>query len=127
LNIKISATDAIYREARGDYWLTQQLCQSICASVGVTETVENTRAIDFDIMAIRQRVVDRLQASFYPAVKEFCRGRRFRISNDPYFKLLRAVGQNKNETSIVDLNDLANSNPVYAAVSITLKKSGSMN
>lgn len=111
LNIKISATDAIYREARGDYWLTQQLSQSICASVGVTETVENTRAIDFDIMAIRQRVVDRLQASFYPAVKEFCRGRRFRISNDPYFKLLRAVGQNKNETSIVDLNDLANSNP----------------
>ena len=30
LNITINATDVIYNEARGDYWLTQQLCQSIC-------------------------------------------------------------------------------------------------
>jgi hypothetical protein len=42
-------------------------------------------------------------------VKEFCRGRRFRPSNDPYFKLLRAVGQQ--DSSIVDLNELANANP----------------
>jgi hypothetical protein len=54
-------------------------------------------------------VVDRLQAAYYPAVKEFCRGRRFRPSNDPYFKLLRAVGQQ--DSSIVDLNEMANSIP----------------
>jgi hypothetical protein len=58
---------------------------------------------------LRRTVVERLRAAYYPAVKEFCRGRRFRPSNDPYFKLLRAVGQQ--DSSIVDLNELANANP----------------
>jgi hypothetical protein len=109
LNIRIKDIASIFDETHGDYWLTQQLCQSICAAANVTETLEIIREIQFDIAEIRRRVVDRLQASYYPAVKEFCRGRRFRSSNDPYFKLLRALGQQ--ESSIVDINGLANSLP----------------
>jgi hypothetical protein len=109
LNIQINGREMIYTETRGDYWLTQQLCQSICASAGVTEAVEQHRDLSFDILAIRQSVVERLHAAYYPAVKEFCRGRRFRPSNDPYFKLLRVVGQRG--ASIVDLNEIANSTP----------------
>lgn len=108
LNIVILEADSIYPETRGDYWLTQQLCQSICAANGVTETADNQRALGFTMDEIRKRVVDRLQHTYYPAVKEFCRGQRFRPSNDPYFRLLRVVGEQA--TSIVDLNGLANAN-----------------
>jgi hypothetical protein len=109
LNIRIRDIDAIFGETHGDYWLTQQICQSICAAADVIETLDSAREIQFDIDDIRRRVVDRLHSSYYPAVKEFCRGRRFRSSNDPYFKLLRALGQQ--DSSIVDLNGLANSSP----------------
>ena len=108
LNVKIEKSDTIYAETRGDYWLSQQLCQVICASVGITETRNELASISFSLPDIRKRVVDRLQHTYYPAVKEFCRGQRFRPSNDPYFRLLRVVGIQG--TSIVDLNGLANAN-----------------
>jgi hypothetical protein len=109
LNIRIEGVSEIYGETRGDYWLTQQICQSICAAAGITTTLDENQEVQFRIPEIRQRVVDRLRAAYYPGVKEFCRGRRFRPSNDPYFKLLRAVGQQ--DSSIVDLNEMANSLP----------------
>jgi hypothetical protein len=52
-------------------------------------------------------VVDTLHHSYDPAVREFCRGRRFRPTNDPYYKLLRAVSEQNKST--VDLNELSNS------------------
>jgi hypothetical protein len=109
LNIEFSNPDIIFDESSGDYWLTQQFCQSICTAAGVTATVDAHRAIDVDAPATRSRVIARLQAAYDPAVKEFCRGRRFRPSNDPYYKLLRTVGQQS--SSVVDLNELANANP----------------
>jgi hypothetical protein len=107
LNIHIDGADEIYVETRGDYWLTQQICQSICGAANITKTVDEKQHINFRMQEVRQRAVDRLRAAYYPAVKEFCRGRRFRPSNDPYFKLLRAVGQQ--DSSIIDLNEMANS------------------
>lgn len=109
LNIEIQNTEHIFAESGGDYWLTQQLCQTICTTNAVLQTSLETRSIPFEAVTLRRTVVDRLRAAYYPAVKEFCRGRRFRPSNDPYFKLLRAVGQQS--SSIVDLNELANANP----------------
>jgi len=75
----------------------------------VLETQENQTEVTFSLADLRPRVVDKLRSNYYPAVKEFCRGRRFRPSNDPYFKLLRAVGQQ--DSSIVDLNEMANALP----------------
>jgi len=109
LNIEFDDANVIFSESRGDYWLTQQLCQSICALSEVTETCEERRIVHINLARLRQRVVDRLKAAYYPAVKEFCRGQRFRPSNDPYFKLLRAISEQ--DSSIVDLNELANARP----------------
>jgi hypothetical protein len=108
LNITIEKSDGIYPETRGDYWLTQQLCQTICAAAGVTDTLNQQRHIAFDVAETRKRVVDRLHHTYYSAVKEFCRGQRFRPSNDPYYRLLKVVGEQG--SSIVDLNGLANAN-----------------
>jgi len=74
----------------------------------VLETLDSRRAITFEMAALRVRVVEKLSAAFYPAVKDFCRGVRFRPNNDPYLKLLQKIGQQ--EGSIVDLNELANAN-----------------
>lgn len=109
LNIKINDAVKVFEESRGDFWLTQQLCQSACLNASITETAEETTSIKFDLDNVRERVVERLRAAFYPVVKELCRGKRFRPSNDPYFKLLRAIGGQ--DSSIVDLNGLANSTP----------------
>ncbi len=109
LNIKIDGREQIFSECRGDYWLAQQLCQSICAMNDILDTSETLKNIGFDLPALRRRVVDKLKSAYYPAVKEFCRGRRFRPSNDPYYKLLRVVSQQ--DGSVVDLNELANSTP----------------
>lgn len=106
LNIVIGDWPAIYKESKGDYWLTQQLCQTICVISDVLETQESQRVLPFQLGPLRERVVDKLSAAFEPAVKEFCRGVRFRPNNDPYFKLLQKVGEQ--EGSIVDLNELAN-------------------
>ncbi|MCW3102784.1 MAG: hypothetical protein JWO09_1224 [Bacteroidetes bacterium] len=106
LNISITNLEEIYSESKGDYWLTQILCQSICGLNDVTETQQKKRQIHYDIDKTRAKVVGKLEASYHIPVKDFCRGKRFRKSNDPYFKLLRVIGQQ--DSSIVDLNKLAN-------------------
>jgi len=109
LNIKISPSEEIVKESRGDYWLTQQICRTICISVGVDKTQTTEKEIEWDKALVNSLVVENLNHNYDPAVREFCRGRRFRPTNDPYYKLLRAVSEQ--ESSNVDLNELANSRP----------------
>lgn len=109
LNITISPIEEIVNESRGDYWLTQQICRTVCLSEGVDKTQNNKKEITWNGPIVNQLVVDKLHHNYDPAVKEFCRGRRFRPTNDPYYKLLRAVSEQ--DSSNVDLNELANSRP----------------
>lgn len=106
LNIVIKNQHEIYNESKGDYWLTQILCQAICSLNNVTETQEKEMIIEYDVNHTRNRVVNKLEASYHIPVKDFCRGKRFRKSNDPYFKLLKLIGEQN--SSVVDLNKLAN-------------------
>lgn len=106
LNVEITDITQIFDESKGDYWLTQILCQAICSLNDVTETVLDRKKLIMDITHARDKVVNKLSAAYHIPVKDFCRGKRFRKSNDPYFKLLRLIGQQ--ESSIVDLNKLAN-------------------
>ncbi len=106
LNITINDYADIFDESKGDYWLTQSLCQAICSINNITETEIEKKTIKFKLQECREKVVNKLYAAYHSPVKEFCRGRRFRKSNDPYFKLLRLIGQQ--DSSIVDLNKLAN-------------------
>lgn len=109
LNVRFGDMDAIFTETKGDYWLTQLVCQSVCLINGVTESKPDRMDLKFTSGELRSRVVQRLEHSYQEAVKEFCRGRRFRSTNDPYLKVLRCVGEQ--DSSIVDLTELANANP----------------
>ena len=109
LRVKFDDTDKIFDETQGDYWLTQLVCQSICLLNNITETGDVDKSLAFSAATLRQRVTTRLEHSYQEAVKEFCRGKRFRSTNDPYLKLLRCVSEQ--DSSIVDLTELANANP----------------
>jgi hypothetical protein len=106
LRVVIQDKNRIVEESNGDYWLIQLLAQTQCLVNEVTESQDNIIELPLDLVAIRKRVVERLQHSYHSSVKEFCRGKRFRATNDPYFKLLREIG--RQESSIVDLQELAN-------------------
>ncbi len=109
LNVSLPDKDAIFEETSGDYWLTQLTCQTICLAHDVLETQEASRTLEYQREPVRQRIVARLENNYKEPVKEFCRGKRFRPTNDPYFRLLRLIGSQGN--SIVDLNELANAHP----------------
>ena len=109
LNITLGDKEAIFNETAGDYWLTQLTCQSVCLNHDVLQTQERERALNYRQAPVRERIVSRLDNSYREAVKEFCRGKRFRPTNDPYFRLLRLIGSQGQ--SIVDLNELANAHP----------------
>lgn len=121
LNIKFDNPDAVYREAQGDYWLTQIICQTSCMIGNVLETIDGEPVkVCVDQEKVRSRIVTRLSAAYSLAAKEFCRGRRFRPSNDPYFKLLRAVAERGQGS--VDLTMLANERQDIRASIISLKE-----
>ena len=106
MNIAFDSPDIIFKESKGDYWLSQILCQSQCSINNVIETQAEKRTITINLSDCREKVISRLSSAYHTPVKDFCRGRRFRKSNDPYFKLLNLIGQQS--SSIVDLNKLAN-------------------
>ena len=105
LNINIYGHNQIFSEAKGDYWLAQHLSQEICLTNNILQEQTSLVNVPYDIPGIRKAVVERLESSFYGPIKDFCRGKRPRRSNDPYFKLLKAVGEQ--DSSIVDLNEIA--------------------
>jgi len=106
LNIDIDGQQTIVDDSRGDYWLTQQICRTICVAADVDQTQKEKRRVTWKPGEIKTQVVETLHHNYDPAVREFCRGRRFRPTNDPYYKLLRAVSEQ--ERSNVDLTELAN-------------------
>jgi hypothetical protein len=108
LNLETIDVETIYAESKGDYWLSQQLCQALCTTNNILETTDERRLVVTNIDALRPTVVDKLNVAYYTCVKEFCRGKRFRPSNDPYYRLLQAISTQ--DSSIIDLNLLADSN-----------------
>ena len=108
LNVAFEDYRAVFNETKGDYWLTQLICQTICLINDSTETQTVTRKLAFNVSSLRQRATQKLDHSYQEKIIDFCRGKRFRSTNDPYLKLLRCVGEQ--ESSIVDLTELANSN-----------------
>lgn len=109
LNVVFSDKDAIIKETKGDYWLIQLTCQAICLTHDILETQASETNLVYRQEIVRERIVSRLENTYKEPVKEFCRGKRFRPTNDPYFRLLRLVATQAN--SIADLNELANANP----------------
>jgi hypothetical protein len=113
LNVTFENADDFHQESAGDYWLVQMLCKTACMAANVTETQSEEISIRANFPQIRGRIVDHLSHAYTDAVKDFCRGRRFRPSNDPYYRILRFIATQGNSSS-VDLVELANAYPEIA-------------
>lgn len=109
LNVLLEDKEAIFDETEGDYWLTQLTCQAICLSYDILETEGSQKTLPYLQDDVRARIITKLDHSYREPVKEFSRGKRFRPTNDPYFRLLRLIAAQR--SSISDLNELANANP----------------
>lgn len=109
LNVTIGHYVEIYNETRGDYWLTQLFCQNVCLGTDVLETKTELTVCGVSFDQTRRMMIERLDNAYSEPVVEFCRGKRFRATNDPYFKLLQGIARQEN--SIVDLTEMANGNP----------------
>ncbi|WP_028671589.1 TIR domain-containing protein [Saccharospirillum impatiens] len=109
LNVLLEDKESIFAETEGDYWLTQLTCQAICLSHDILETEDSQTRLPYLQDDVRARIIARLEHSYREPVKEFARGKRFRPTNDPYFRLLRLIAAQR--SSIADLNELANANP----------------
>ena len=55
LNVLFSDYPSIFNETKGDYWLTQLICQTICLINESTETQLSPRKMVFDVAKLRQR------------------------------------------------------------------------
>lgn len=109
LNIVVGNKNDVYTETKGDYWLTQLLCKVICLMSNVLSTQTFKMQLACNMAELRKSVSEKLAHNYSDPVKEFCRGKKFRSTNDPYYKLLKCVSLQ--ETSIVDLMELANAYP----------------
>ena len=105
LNIKFFRPKTIYNESKGDYWLTQILCQTFCLQNNIVKTQEQLQIISSKIGDVRKSIIERLENSYHNLVKEFCRGKRFRPSNDAYFKFLQSISRSIEFP--VDVNELS--------------------
>ncbi|RYE12219.1 MAG: TIR domain-containing protein, partial [Rickettsiales bacterium] len=105
LNITFFRPKAIYNETKGDYWLTQLICQTICVKNKVLNTQIENNILTANMKDIRKSIVDRMENTYQNVVKEFCRGKRFRPTNNAYIKFLEIAS--KFESFPVDLNELS--------------------
>ncbi|MEO9477109.1 MAG: TIR domain-containing protein [Cyclobacteriaceae bacterium] len=106
LNIKFFRPKAIFNETKGDYWLTQALCQLACIRNGILDNQEETKYLSVTIKNIRKELINRLENGYSEIVKTFARGKRFRPTNDPYYLLLKALSEES--MMPVDLTEIAN-------------------
>jgi hypothetical protein len=104
LNIKFLRPKSIFSESKGDYWLTQLICQTMCIQNRVLNTQSEMRIVSANMKDIRKSIIERLENGYHPIVKDFCRGKRFRPSNDAYIKFLQSISK-MNEFP-VDLNEM---------------------
>jgi len=105
LNIKFLRPKVIFNESGGDYWLTQVLCQFACIRNEVLKKQEEEKLLSIRIRDIRKEMVSRLKIAYNEVVKKFCRGKRWRPTNDSYFITLKAASE---ETMPIDLAEIGN-------------------
>lgn len=125
LNVKFFRPKTIFNEAKGDYWLTQLICQTICLENKVYKTQEESKIVTSNIKDIRKSIIERLENAFHHIVKEFCRGKRFRPSNNSYILFLQSVS--KSNSFPVDLNELVANAEDYHKTAINSIKEHRLN
>lgn len=102
LGISLAAKSEIVESAQGSFNIVQALCHDACLSDGVIESRDDGHVVDSSFELIRERVLDRLSASFHKRAEVFAKGKKLRREGRaPYLQILRWLAQSEEWT--VDL------------------------
>lgn len=97
LNVTIRAKPLIVENARGSFYIAQQLCWNACVSAGVLERPELPTVVDTPYSAVQRSVVARLRERFGDTVRSFARGAKIRPGGRaPYLHILRWLAESEN-------------------------------
>ena len=103
LKITLVARDEIVADSQGSFIIAQALCHDACLTAGVTQTQARETAVDASYELIRERVLDRLSATFHKRAEVFAKGKKLRREGRaPYLQILRWLSQSEEWT--VDLD-----------------------
>ena len=94
LGVTLSAKREIAESAQGSFNIVQVLCHDACLAEGVLETQAEGREVTGSFELIRERVLDRLSASFHKRAEVFAKGKKLRREGRaPYLQILRWLSQ----------------------------------
>lgn len=122
LKVTLAAKSEIVAGAMGSFNIAQALCHDACLTASVTATGTTTAAVDASYELIRERVLDRLSATFHKRAEIFAKGKKLRREGRaPYLQVLRWLAQSEEWT--VDLDrEMAKHSTLRASVSQVVEK-----
>jgi hypothetical protein len=94
LNVLFDDRPILLAESAGNFWLTQYICNKICAMDEVFIAADEVHILTFDLLTIRQRLLAELTQRYLPVARIFAKGKRWRPGgNKPYLEVLLALAR----------------------------------
>ncbi len=92
LNVLFEDRVFLLAESAGNFWLAQYICNKVCATQEVFESMDDPKILTFDLLGIRQRLMTELTQRYMTTAKTFAKGKRWRPGgNKPYLEVLLAL------------------------------------
>ncbi|MDX8462132.1 TIR domain-containing protein [Mesorhizobium humile] len=122
LNIRFRDKVAIALRSQGSFHIAQVLCHALCIEAGVTETQLETKAIDYSVDVVVERIMTDLGRQFMNAAISFAQGSKIRREGRaPYLHILRWLSQSEDWS--LDLQEALRAHPEHkASISQVLEK-----
>ena len=103
LNILFEDREYVLSESSQNFWLAQHIANKICATQEVFEQQDEPTILTFDLLSIRQRLMDELSQRYLNTAVVFAKGKKWRPGgNKPYLDVLLAVAKNPDLTVTYD-------------------------
>lgn len=95
LNVLFEDRNYLLAESSGNFWLAQFIASKVCSMQEIHETQPEVRILTFDLLNIRQRLMDELSQRCMPTAITFAKGKKWRPGgNKPYLDVLSALARN---------------------------------
>jgi hypothetical protein len=95
LNVIFEDRNYLLAESSGNFWLAQFIANKICSMQEIYESQIDVRVLTFDLLTIRQRLMDELSQRCMPTAVTFAKGKKWRPGgNKPYLDVLVALAKN---------------------------------
>jgi hypothetical protein len=94
LNVIFEDRNYLLSESSGNFWLAQFIANKICAMQEIYTSQEQPVILTFDLLTIRQRLMDELSNRCMPTAVTFAKGKKWRPGgNKPYLDVLFALAK----------------------------------